>query len=356
VITRILRAHVLLALGVVAGIALAIMPEFARSLDFVTSSDAARTTAAEQPIAEPVGVGALGRVDPVSRVRRLAPPATVTMNRVDRLLVKEGDDVAAGQLLAEFADAPQKRAAVAQADAQVAEAMTELLRVAAAARPEDVAAQRERVTSLRFQVEITRADAERADALVPSGAGARAVAERADATANRAAAELREAEARLASLTTPRPEDVAVAQAKVRSAQAASERARADAALCAVFAPISGKILKVYARPGDLVGPEGLLDLADLDRMEVVADVYETDLSRVHVGAQADVSVPGTTLHYPAQVREMGRLVKRELQAGTDPTAAVDGRTVEVRLSLDPAGSRDLSQRINSRVQVAIHP
>jgi HlyD family secretion protein len=359
VISRILRAHVLLALGILAGIALAVVPEFARSLDFVTGAVVARaglTPASDQPIAEPAGVGALGRVDPVSRVRRLAPPATVTMNRVERLFVKQGDNVTAGQVLAEFADAPQKRAAVAQADAQVAEAMTELQRVIAAARPEDIVAQRERIASLHYQVKITQADADRADALVPSGAGARAVAERADAAANRAAAELREAEARLTSLTSARPEDIAVAQAKVRSAEAGSERARADAALCEVLAPISGKILKIYAQPGDLVGPEGLLELADLDRMEVVADVYETDLSRVRIGAQADVSVPGTTLHYSAEVREISRLVKRELQAGTDPTAAVDGRTVEVRLALDPAGSRDLSQRVNSRVQVAIHP
>src|SRR6185437_5923655 len=102
--------------------------------------------------------------------------------------------------------------------------------------------------------------------------------------ANRATADLREAEARLASLATPRAEDVAVAVAKVQSAQAASARARADAALSVVSAPISGKILRIYARPGDLVGSDGLLDLADVSRLDVVADVYETDLPRLRVG------------------------------------------------------------------------
>jgi HlyD family secretion protein len=272
------------------------------------------------------------------------------------LLVEEGDDVAAGQLIGEFADAPSKHAAVAQSDAATAEAQTELARVRAAGRPEDIEAERERIESLRFQREIARADAMRADALVPSGAGARAVAERADAAANRAAANFREAEARLISLSQPRPEDVAVAEAKLRCAEAAGELARVQLALSQIFAPISGKVLKVYARPGDFVGTGGLLDLANLDQLDVVADVYETDVSRVHIGAQADVVLPGTTTRYLAQVREVGWLVKHTLEAGTDPIAAVDGHTVEVRLRLGGAGVMDLRRRIDAQVNVAIQP
>jgi HlyD family secretion protein len=147
-----------------------------------------------------------------------------------------------------------------------------------------------------------------------------------------------------------------VAEAKVRSAQAASARARSEVALSQIIAPISGKILKIHARPGDLVGAEGLLELANLDRMEVVADVYETDLQRIHVGGHADVIIPGTSIRYPAQVREIGWLVKHALEAGTDPTAAVDGRTVEVRLSLGNEGTANLRQRINAQVHVAIEP
>jgi HlyD family secretion protein len=351
------RTSVLVTLGFSAGLGFAATPLITHAFDGAFRSSATRVSSlATATIAEPVGVGALGRVVPESRVRRLSPPATITMNRVDRLLVSEGENVVAGQLLAEFADAAEKRAAVAQADAQVNEANAELVRVVAAGRREDVTALKERVTSLRIQQGITQADADRADALVPSGAGARAVAERADAATSRVRAELREAEARLASLSFPRPEDVTVAEAKVRSAQAASERARASAALSQIFAPIRGTILKVHARPGDLVGPEGLLDLADLDKMEIVADVYETDLSRVHIGARANVALPGTTIRYPAEVREVGWVVKHALQSGTDPIAAVDGRTVEVRLSLGGEGAAAVRQLTNAQVHVAIQP
>jgi HlyD family secretion protein len=354
-----MRAPIFLAVGLIVGGGLAATIEIAKNTTAARSSDSSQEgtgNGGAEPAVAMAGVGALGRVEPASRVRRVTPPASVTMNRVDRLLVQEGDDVAAGQLLAEFADAPLKHAAVDQADAALAEAQTELALVRAAGRPDDVEAQRERIASLRFQEVMARHDAARADALVPSGAAARAVAERADAAANRAAADLREAQARLVSLSTARPEDVAVAEAKVRNARAASEKARADEALSQIFAPISGKILKIYARAGDFAGSQGLLDIADLDRLEIVADVYETDLPRVRVGASADVIVAGSSTRYPAKVSEVGWIVRRSLEAGTDPVAAVDARTVEVRLSLGEAGMATLRQRINSQVHVAIQP
>jgi HlyD family secretion protein len=341
--------------GLVAGGVLAAGFDLARTT-WVARAFESTGPRAEKPGLEPIGVGALGRVEPASRVRRVAPPSTVTMNRVDRLLVEEGDDVAAGQLLAEFADAAEKRAAVEQADAAVAETQTELALVKAAGRPEDIDAQREHIAGLRFREVMARGDATRADKLVPSGAGAIAVAERADAAANRATAELREAEARLASLSTPRPEDVMVAEAKVRTAQMARARVRTEVALSQIVAPIAGKILKIHARTGDLVGPEGLLDLADLGRLEIVADVYETDLARVRIGAHAEVMAPSTAVHYPALVSEIGWLVGHTLEAGIDPVAAVDGRTVEVRLSLGPEATVNLRQLINAQVHVAIEP
>ncbi len=164
--------------------------------------------------AAPVGVGALGRVEPESRIRRLAPPGGMAVNRVDRLLVNEGDSVAAGQVLASFADAPQKDAAVAQAAAAVTEARAALERVRAAGRPSEIAAQRARIAALAAAEEIARRDSARSARLVPSGAETGATAERERFAAARTAAERAEAEAQLETLSRPRPEDVAVAGAQ----------------------------------------------------------------------------------------------------------------------------------------------
>lgn len=302
------------------------------------------------------GVGALGRVEPAGRIRTLNQPGGLSVSRLDRLLVAEGDRVAAGQVVAEFGDAAQKDAAIAQAEASLAQSRAALARIRAAGRPEEVEAQRARIEALRFAEASLRRDAERAEALVPSGAGGKATAERARFAAARAAAERAEADATLQRLLVPRPEDLAVAEAELAMAEAGVAKARADARLARVMAPIAGTILKVHARPGDQVGSEGLLEMADLDRLDVVADVYETDLPRLRPGAIAEVTVPGDPRRYAATVREIGWLVRRTTQAGTDPVAAVDARTVEVRLALSDEGRAALERRTNMQVQVAIRP
>lgn len=259
--------------------------------------------------AEPTGVGALGQVEPASRIRKLAQPGGFSVNRVEKLLIAEGDRVENGTLLAILSDAEQKDA-LAQAEAAAAEAQATLQKVRAAGRPSEIAEQRARIASLLEQERITWMDTERAERLVPSGAGARATAERNRAAAARATAERAAAVAQLDTLSHPRPEDVAVAEAQVRSAVSTLAHAKAGAALSRVTAPIAGTIIKVYARPGDLIGADGLLDLADLEHPGVVADMYQTDLPRLHPGALADIIVPGDPRRYQATVREVGWLVR----------------------------------------------
>ena len=123
-----------------------------------------------------------------------------------------------------------------------------------------------------------------------------------------------------------------------------------------VRAPFAGTILRVIARPGDQVGSDGLLEIGDLTRMDIVADVYETDLPRLRLGAVAEVVVPGEERRFTATLREIGWTVRRQTQANTDPVAAVDSRTVEVRLTLDEVGAEVLRRRSNMQVQVAIRP
>ncbi|MCS6892320.1 MAG: efflux RND transporter periplasmic adaptor subunit [Rhodovarius sp.] len=310
--------------------------------------------AAQQPVL--MGVGALGRVEPAGRIRKLQVPGAMNVTRLAALYVREGDEVVAGQLLAEFADAALKDAEVQRAEAALAEARANLERVRNGARPSEIAAQRARIAALAAVEENARREAQRSDRLAGSGAAAEAAAERNRFLAARTAAERAEAEAVLETLLRPRPEDVAIAEARVAAAEGALAKARADAALSRVYAPISGTILRIAARPGDQVGSEGLLEMADLSAMDVVADVFETDLPRIAIGQRAEVIVPGEAQRFTATVREIGWLVRRTTQAGTDPVAAVDARTVEVRLTLSEEGRQALMRRSNMQVQVAIRP
>ena len=99
-----------------------------------------------------------------------------------------------------------------------------------------------------------------------------------------------------------------------------------------------------------------LLRGADLSRLDIVADVYETDLSRLTLGAIAEIIVPGEGRRFTATLREIGWQVRRAPQTTTDPVAAIDSRTVAVRLALDEAGVAALARRSNMQVQVAIRP
>lgn len=309
------------------------------------------------PGAGALGVGALGRVEPRSRIRKLNQPGGMAVTRLLRLHVSEGDEVREGQLLAEFADAPVKDAEVMRAEASLAESRASLDRVRAGGRRSEIDAQRARIASLVAQEEIARRDASRTDRLVPSGAGAEAVAERNRFATIRATAERALAEADLVTLSGPRSEDVALAEARVSSAEALLHKAIADAGLSRVHAPITGTILRIFARPGDQVNnTDGLLELADLTAMDVVADVYETDIPRLAVGMAGEVIVPGESRRYAATLREIGLTVRRTVQAGTDPVAAVDARTVEVRLTLGEEGRALLARRSNMQVQVALRP
>lgn len=304
----------------------------------------------------PVGVGALGRVEPASRIRRLGVPGGMSVTRLARLLVAEGEEVTAGQLLAELADAEQKQAQRLQAEAALAEAAAQLALVRAAGRPEERAAQAARLEALRAAEANAQREAARAQQLVPSGAGGQAEAERRRFAAIRATAEAAEAEAGLARLRSARPEEVAVAEAQHRNAEARLRAAEADLALSRLHAPIAGTVLAIHAWPGDRIGDDGLLELADLRRIEVVADIYETDLPRLRLGQPAEIVVPGEAQRLPAVLTQIGWQVRRTTEAGTDPVAAVDARTVSVRLTLEEPGAALLRRRSNMQVQVAIRP
>lgn len=94
---------------------------------------------------------------------------------------------------------------MARARANLAEQNAALARVRAGGRRSEIDAQRARIASLTAQEEISRRDASRTDRLVPSGAGAEAVAERNRFATTRASAERALAEADLATLSTPAP-------------------------------------------------------------------------------------------------------------------------------------------------------
>ena len=58
----------------------------------------------------------------------------------------------------------------------------------------------------------------------------------------------------------------------------------ADLGLAVVRAPFAGQVLEIYTRAGEKVGADGIAELAMTDAMYTIAEVYETDVGRVHLG------------------------------------------------------------------------
>lgn len=127
----------------------------------------------------------------------------------------------------------------------------------------------------------------------------------------KAKAEFRRAKERLLSLRVPAGElDKPLAEQKIT--------ARFD-----MKSPLTGTVVERTVTPGSIVGGDQsqvLFTVADLDNLQVVADVYERDLDLVHVGQVAAVTVEAyPNSNFPGAIALVGDVV--------DPNT----RTIKVR-------------------------
>ncbi|MDD2801224.1 MAG: efflux RND transporter periplasmic adaptor subunit, partial [Methylococcales bacterium] len=205
-----------------------------------------------------LGIGALGRIEPLSRVIRISHDAGSDGANLEQLFPQEGDQVNKGDVLALSADHSRRKAAVevAQTQIKVLEAKVAVERVA---------------------LNYNNKEYQRYQALAKT------------ATASAATADQKQL-AYLQSQAT-----IAALQAQIANARAEQKVAEENLAKTVIKAPISGTIIKIHTRPGERIGNNGLLEIADLTKLDVVAEIYESDMPKVKVGQKADINVPGFT-------------------------------------------------------------
>ncbi len=180
------------------------------------------------------------------------------------------------------------------------------------------------------------------------------------AAEQRAVAELANAEAQYRRNTELHESDV-VSDAKaeelkhsVEVARANLRSARAELARMRVLSPIDGEVIDVYARDGERIGPEGLVELGRTHEMYAIAEVYETDVRRVRLGQRAEVSSPGLPGPLTGTVDRIGRKIGKLDEIGADPAARTDARVVEVEIRLDDGAAA--AGLTNLQVEVVIQP
>ncbi len=339
---------------------------------------------------KPTKVTALGRLEPRTEVLKLSAPQGLDGDRVVELLVKQGDRIQTGQVIAVLDSRDRLQPALQEAQEKVRNAQAQLAQVQAGAKSGEIAAQKQQI--LRLQAELqgelatqqatisrrqselenARAEYDRYQSLATDGAisssnfdqkrltfdTAQAQLREAQSTQNLKAdslrAQIQEARATLDKIAEVRPVDVRKAQTEVDMAIAAARKAEAELQQAYIRAPITGQILKIHTRPGEKLSSDGIVDLAQTDDMVAVAEIYQTDIDKIRLGQAATITGQGFSGDVKGTVSEIGLQVSRQNVFSAEPGENLDRRVVEVKIRLNPASSKRVAGLTNLQVQTAI--
>ncbi len=338
-------------------------------------------------------VTALGRLEPKGEIITVSVSSAAEGNQLEALLVEEGDKVERGLIIAVLDSRDRLQAALEQAQEQVRVAQANLALVKAGAKTGEIQAQEAAIARIeaersnnmmaqsatvsRIQAEVNNAQVEyqRYQQLYQDGAIsaserdskylalATAKEQLTEAQANLSRIEsaqekqIAEAKATLNQIAEVRPVDVSVAEAEVRQAQAAVKVAQAELDRSSIKSPQGGTVIKILARPGEIVSSEeGIARIGKIEEMNVVAQVYESDVRRVEIGQPVTITSSAIDEKLTGTVEKIGLEIERQDVVNTDPTSNIDARVVEVEIGLDEESSKQVAGltnlQVNARIEV----
>jgi HlyD family secretion protein len=387
-----------------------------------------KTTGTEsEPIAAiPQVVTALGRLEPETEVIKLSAPLALDGDRIVEILVKEGDNVKMGKVIAILQSRDLLQKSVIQSQKQVSVAKAKLQQIKAGAKSGEIQeqaailervkaqytgekqAQEENIARIsaqwegdriaqkatinRLVAELKNAESEyqRYQQLFTEGAisnsvidskrlnvetakqklnESQAILNRINTTANKQLAEAKvalnrinttsnqqisEAQAKLNSIREVRPVDVQLAAAEIASVIANLNRAETELEAAYIRAPMTGQIIKIHSRVGEKIGDQGIADFAQTNNMMAVAEVYQTDISKVKLGQKAIITSQGFGGELQGNVQQIGLQVNRQNIFSDQPGENLDSRIIEVKIRLTPEDSQRVSGLTNLQVQTTI--
>jgi HlyD family secretion protein len=364
--------------AVVSSVLQAQAPKLAPTTSFITPSKT---------------VTALGRLEPKGQVIKLSV-INAQDSRVDKLLVEEGNYVKAGQVIAVLQGLDKKKAALAEAEQDLAVQEAKLAQtMAGESKIGEMAAQEANIAQLEAKLRtetaekkaaLVRSESElrndqitykRYQTLSQEGAvntstldDKRKNLEISQAKLDEAKAQLanvestlqqqiRQQKATLDKLKEVRPVDIGVAQAQMEYAKTKVATAKADLNDVYVRVPVAGRILKINTRIGEQVNTsQGIVELGRTDQMFAIAEVYETDVYKVKPGQRAKVSSENGGFEGALQgtVEHVGLQIKKKNVLDSDPAADKDARVVEVKIRIDPKDSKKVEALTNLQTRIVI--
>lgn len=390
----------LLVLGGLAGGGFTVYGQMAASQRQETRRS--NQTATVERLTLPLTISANGTVQPERSVN-VSPKSSGVLRQ---LLVKEGDRVKAGQILAYMDDsnfqgqltqaqaqlasaqanlnkllAGNRPQEIAQAQAQLASAQANLNKLLAGNRPQEVAQAQAQLVSAQANLRQTELTFNQNQQLHNSGAISRRELDNSRTTYETARAQVEQARQSLnLQQSGSRPEDVAAARAQVEQAKQvlslqqsgsrpediAAARSQVMNALGAlqnvqsqindtvIRAPFNGVISRKFADPGAFVTPttsssavssatsSSILSLVSSN--QIVAKVPETSIPKIKVGQSVEIEADA----YPGQSFQ-GKVT----QVATQSTVEQNVTNFEVKMSLnDPKNLLQAGMNVSVKLKV----
>ena len=233
-------------------------------------------------------VAALGELNPLGDIRRLAAPTGNMSNtpRVAKLLIEEGDEIKEGQILAIFDNRDTFLADKEKLDALI--------------------------NMLKKNIQIINNEKIRYEKAFSEGAVPQ-------------------------SLFDQKRYELIKLNGQLNQAQADRKSVEFDLENSYLKSPINGLLLNVIAREGERPGPDGVVEVGASQSMEALVEVYESDINRVKIGQTVVLTsenggFDGKLIGF---VDRISPQIRQRKVLATDPTGDADARVVEVRVKLE---------------------
>ena len=272
--------------------------------------------------------------------------------KVSKILVREGETVTAGQLIAVLEN-DDLRAQVGTAERELAVAESRLKEVESGAR-------REEILQAKAALEGTAAGRDEAERqfqryrdLRAQGMVAASALDERERSLKLAEAQMEEAKQRKLLLEAgPKPETVKLYRNQVTLARAALEHSRRLLDKTLIHSPIAGTVIKRYLDAGEGITPEiPILAIADLNHIWINAEVDETDIGKVQVGDSVTISSDayrGTFLK--GRVRQIANYAGERKVRPNDPSANLGLKVVQVKIELDQPSPLRLGMTVDVKI------
>jgi HlyD family secretion protein len=270
--------------------------------------------------------------------------------RVMELMVKEGDHVRRGQVVARIesiqanADVQAQKATIASAEAD-SSASEAGLKV----QDDTINTQKATIERTKSDLDLAKTNFDRYDQLYKAGVAPKSDYDQKKAAYDSAAASLREAQLHLDQLISQRAQSVAQvtsSQRRVTQAQAGLTRLADILEKHDVVTPLDGIVTTLPVQIGETVVPgiqnsaaSSIMTVADMSVVTAEVNVDETDIVNLQLGQKADVTIDAipdrTFTGHVTQIGNEAILRSTGQVASSSATSSTEAKDFKVVVTLD---------------------